>query len=142
MSKLASIVLNWIGGGKTPIPIRFLKSVDIPGDAPNNGNNIHILEVKGELEETSDEELLKEKLFLDGKPFEQSDINKIHIYDTVVKYGSSSYSISSLDINTNMISIFAGYDSKELDAADFITIYLFYNYDDIPNVFRIRIINY
>lgn len=31
MKSLKSIVLNWIGGGKTPIPVRFLKSIDVPG---------------------------------------------------------------------------------------------------------------
>ena len=32
MKSLKSIVLNWIGGGKTPIPVRFLKSIDVPGN--------------------------------------------------------------------------------------------------------------
>ena len=123
MGKLASIVLNWIGGGKTPIPVRFLKSVDIPGNAPNSGNNIHILEVKGELGETRDEELFKEKLFLDGKPFEQSDISKIHIYDTIIKYGFKSYyGISFLNISPDGIGIAAGYDSQQLDSASIIFI--------------------
>lgn len=131
MGKLASIVLNWIGGGKTPIPIRFLKSVDIPGNAPNSGNNIHILEVKGNLEETNNEELLKEKLFLDGKPFEQSDINKIHIHDTVIKYNFNNYVISCLSIpDNNNILIVAGYDSRIIDGAVIIQINLNYNNND------------
>lgn len=141
MSKLASIVLNWIGGGKTPIPIRFLKSVDIPGNAPNSGNNIHILEITGSLDYTSDEELLKEKLFLDGKPFEYSDINKIHIHNTVVKYLHNNYGISFLSTTNNFISIIAGYDSQYLDAASIIEINLVYydiEDDEHHNSFRIK----
>ena len=135
MGKLASIVLNWIGGGKTPIPIRFLKSVDVPGNAPNSGNNnIHILEVKGGLDYTTDEELFKEKLFLDDKPFEQSDINKIHIYDTVVKYYFGYYAISYLDHTNNAyhnsIMIVAGYDSQSLDSTSNIKIVVNYSNDD------------
>ena len=134
MSKLTSIILNWIGGGKTPIPIRFLKSVDVPGNAPNSGNNIHILEVKGSLEQTQDEELLKEKLFLDDKPFEQNDINKIHIYDTVVKCSSGYFSISALYTNNDdYIDIIAGYDSQGLELADIVEIGLEYS-----GYFRIR----
>ena len=128
MGKLASIVLNWIGGGKTPIPVRFLKSVDIPGNAPNSGNNnIHILEVKDTLEDTSDEELLKQNLFLDGKPFEQSDISKIHIYDTFIKYGSYVYyGISYLMMHSDNIRIVAGYESQQLDITSIIKIDLSY----------------
>lgn len=128
MGKLASIVLNWIGGGKTPIPVRFLKSVDIPGNAPNSGNNIHILEVKGELEETTDEELFKEKLFLDGKPFEQSDISKIHVYDTFIKYNYDSYSISNIyNPDNNTIKIIGGYDSRLMDSTSIMRISISYN---------------
>lgn len=38
MKSLKSIVLNWISGDKTPIPVRFLKSVDIPGNGYGNDN--------------------------------------------------------------------------------------------------------
>lgn len=144
MNKLASIVLNWIGGGKTPIPVRFLKSVDVPGNAPNSGNNIHILEVKGSMDSTSDEEVLKEYLFLDGKPFERNDINKIHIYDTIVKYGSGSYGISYFNETDNNLLIVAGYDSQNLDATSIIEIGLSYvdvEDDDHHNGFRIKFLD-
>lgn len=62
MSKLASIILNWIGGGKTPIPIRFLKSVDVPGNAPG-GQIVHTLQIIGSLEsETLDINIALSKL--------------------------------------------------------------------------------
>lgn len=131
LKNITKLILNFIGGGKVNVPVRFLRSVEIDGqDDGNSGSNkIHTLEILDTIEEVSEQDAL-DLLLYDGHTPTKEELKNINILNTKIVYNTKEFSIIYKN-NEQPISIVGGYDSSELDTASIIEIYIDEDYSCI-----------